>query len=183
MKVQLYMAMSLDGVIALPEGSEEFLSHQNWQTFCEAVAEHRCFVVGRKTFEAVSAWTGPYNFDSFHDVTKIVVSRKNTGMSKPGYNFVSSPEDALRVAQTRGHSSLVVTGGGELNNAFLQRDLVDNLVVNIEPVVVGAGIRLFGDTGTLVRLQFIDTKLLPEGILQVRYAVMRGEQEREAHRA
>ena len=35
MKVILYMAMSLNGYIARENGDEDFLSHENWNTFCE----------------------------------------------------------------------------------------------------------------------------------------------------
>ena len=53
MKTTLFMAMSLNGIIAKEDGNEDFLSHKNWETFSELVNTFGNFVVGRKTHEAV----------------------------------------------------------------------------------------------------------------------------------
>jgi len=56
MKVILFMAMSVNGCIARKNGDEDFLSHKNWEAFCNLAKECGCFIVGRKTFEAVQKW-------------------------------------------------------------------------------------------------------------------------------
>lgn len=53
MKVTLFMAMSLNGIIARKNGDEDFLSSNNWNSFSELVKTFKNFIIGRKTFEAV----------------------------------------------------------------------------------------------------------------------------------
>lgn len=51
------MAMSVNGFIATEKGDEDFLSQENWGKFRQLAEEFGNFVVGRKTYEAVKAWT------------------------------------------------------------------------------------------------------------------------------
>ena len=73
MKIILFMATSLNGMIADKSGSEDFLSDTNWQTFSDFAKKHGCFIIGRKTYEAVQKWPD-YNFNDIDARLKIVVS-------------------------------------------------------------------------------------------------------------
>ncbi len=172
MKVLLYMAMSLDGVIASENGDEDFLSDINWSTFSEFVSEHQAFCVGRKTAETVSKWPD-FNFEDFPDAIRIVLSR-NTKLPLPhGFIQAHSPQAAIEIADRAGRSVLIVTGGAETNTAFLSAGLVDQIVLNIEPVIIGSGKRVFGYDKLAARLALESTERLKDGVLQVRYRVVR----------
>ena len=171
MHVVLSMAMSIDGVIATANGSEDFLSHRNWIAFSELVAEHGAFIVGRKTYEIVQNWKDGYNFDSFPGALKIVISKRNDYQLTPGFELAASPKQALEICSDRGFSSCIVTGGGEINAAFLSAKLVNEVIVHIEPVIVGDGIRIFGSGFVPQRLALTATKDIGDGILQLRYRV------------
>ena len=95
MKTTLYMAMSANGIIATETGDEEFLSHENWEKFCELARELGNFVVGRKTYEAVKKWNGGYNFDDLIGIEKIIISQDQNFKLDEGYTLASSPQDAL----------------------------------------------------------------------------------------
>ncbi|MDO8509616.1 MAG: hypothetical protein Q7S24_00555 [bacterium] len=62
MKIILFMATSLNGMISSKSGKEDFLSHTNWESFGEFAKKHGCFIIGRKTYEAVQKWPD-YNFN------------------------------------------------------------------------------------------------------------------------
>ncbi|MBI2106713.1 hypothetical protein HYT57_01900 [Candidatus Woesearchaeota archaeon] len=72
MKVILYMAQTINGIIARNNYEEDFLSHENWEVFLGLVKDMGCFVVGRKTYEEVKKWKD-YNFDKIN-ATKIIIS-------------------------------------------------------------------------------------------------------------
>jgi dihydrofolate reductase len=74
MKVKLFMAISLNAIIATKEGSEDFLSNDNWKQFVKLVKNIGCFIWGRKTYEAVSKWEGDY-LNDLKDATKVILSR------------------------------------------------------------------------------------------------------------
>ena len=94
MQVTLYMAMSIDAVIARPGGDEDFLSHDNWKIFCDLARSRGCFVIGRKTFEAVQEWDD-YGFDDLVGLTKIVVSGNSEYSLPETYFKVDSPAAAI----------------------------------------------------------------------------------------
>ena len=172
MNVLLLMAMSLDGIIASNDGDEDFLSHLNWQTFSDYAYDYGCFVIGRKTYEAVSEWPD-YGFDDFVKETKIVVSRNTSYSLRDGYCLASDPKNALEIARSLGHEKVIVTGGGELNNAFLALRLVTEIVINIEPICAGQGLHVFGQAPLFILLEYKESRIVGEGILQLRYRVIK----------
>jgi dihydrofolate reductase len=169
MKVVLYMAMSLNGNIATENGQEDFLSHENWKTFEKFTEEIKCIIIGRKTYEAVKKWKD-YNFDTLNNVHKIVVSNKNLKLGKK-YSLANSPREAIEIMSKKGFNEAILTGGSLLNSSFIQENLIDEIIINIEPVIMGRGLRLFSDAKFENRLNLIDIKKLSEDIIQVHYKV------------
>jgi len=162
----LYMAQSLNGVIARPDGSEDFLSARNWDEFVRHAERAGAFVVGRRTHEAVRAWPEK----GFRDVEadELVVSTRGD-LDPAGATRFGSPEAAVEAARDRG-DDLVVTGGATLNAAFLRRGLVDRAAVNVEPHLLGEGVGLVA--GDVERpLTLLGATEVGEGIVQLRYEI------------
>src|SRR3989344_7295940 len=114
MKTTLYMAISANGIIATETGDEEFLSHENWEKFCELAREFGNFVVGRKTYEAVKKWDSGYNFDDLVGVEKIIISGDENFKVNNGYFLAKSPKDALRQLSRKGFEKVLITGGAHI---------------------------------------------------------------------
>src|SRR3989338_11387856 len=108
MKTILYMAISANGIIATETGGEEFLSHENWEKFCELAREFGNFIVGRKTYEAVKKWDGGYNFDDLLGVEKVIISQYQSFKLDEGYVLANSPEDALEKLFQKGFEKALV---------------------------------------------------------------------------
>jgi len=72
MKVILYMAQTINGIIARNNYDEDFLSHENWKVFLGLTKEMDCFIVGRKTYEEVKKWK-EYNFDKIKAIKDILL--------------------------------------------------------------------------------------------------------------
>lgn len=173
MKVILYMAMSVNGIVANEGGDEDFLSHRHWEIFCDLVAKYKNLIIGRKTYEEVKTWGEEYDLDALSGVTKIVVSASNSLKLSEGYTRASSPEDALKILSDQGIDTALVAGGGTLNSAFMQRRLTSEVILNIEPVFVGKGVPVFRNSEFETRLAFLESKEIGGGIIQLRYRVER----------
>lgn len=175
MKVILFMSMALNGIIARNDDREDFLSDRNWKEFCRLAKDAGCFVVGRRTYEVVRSLYKDYDFDDV-EADRIIVT-KNAKFCLPveGYIVASSPQDAIKKARSRGHKKLMLTGGSTLNSAFMKSNLVDEIILDIEPAVLGRGVRLFAEDDFYKRLKLLGAKRLPEGIIQLHYNVMRKE--------
>lgn len=165
------MAQSVNGIVARENYNEDFLSDENWKVFLGLVKETGCFIVGRKTYQEVKKWKED-NFDKVN-ATKIIVSGETSLKLDKGYILASSPKDALQKASQLGFKKVLLTGGGRLNSAFMKEGLVDELIINLEPCVLGKGVRIFSEGEFESKLKLIETKKLSSGIVQLHYLVIR----------
>ena len=171
MKTTLYMAISANGIIATETGDENFLSHENWKKFCELARKYGNFVVGRKTYEAVKKWDGGYNFDDLVGVEKVVISQDKSLQLDKGYVLASSPQDAL--AKLSRFENVLVTGGSNINSAFAKANLLDKIILNVEPVFVGKGIPLFAPQDFEIKTKLLSVDKSESGIITLRYEVLK----------
>ena len=171
MNVTLFMAMTPNGVIARENGDEDFLSHENWKIFCTLARRVGCIIIGRKTHDAVQQWKD-YTFDTVQ-AKKIIVSRKRGTRLGKNCILATSPQDALQKAHAMGFHEVLLTGGGELNSAFMKAGLINEVILNIEPCIVGKGIRVFAQRDFEKKLTRATVKRIGRGIIQLRYLVDR----------
>jgi dihydrofolate reductase len=171
MKVTMFLASSLNGIIARPDYSEDFLSRDHWEGFLECAQRTGAVVWGRRTHERVTVFNKDY-LDRMWELEKIVVSRKAGFDPGPGFEVVDSPESALALLEERGATQATLAGGSVLNSAFVQAGLVDEVILNIEAVIVGEGITLLAPGTADLRLAGSpDFKRVSERIVQLRYGV------------
>src|SRR3989344_6251860 len=171
MKVTLFMAISVNGIIAREDGSEDFLSEENWQTFSGLVKEFGNFIVGSRTYEAVKQWDEGYGFDDFPEVQRVVISDSPSYELDAGYTLATSPQDAIRHLQKAGFERALLTGGATNNSSFAKANLIDEVNLNVEPVIVGEGIPLFHPAAFDLPLELVETKPIGAGVVQLRYNV------------
>ena len=171
MKVILYMTQTINGIIARNNYDEDFLSHENWKVFLSLAKERGCFIVGRKTYEEVKK-RKDYNFDKIK-ATKIIISSNPDFKLDAKYTLATSPRDALQKASKLGFKKILLTGGGTINSAFMKSGLVDEIIINIEPFVLGDGIRIFSQEDFENKLKLLDVKKLKSGIIQLHYKIIK----------
>lgn len=143
MRVNLYMSASLDGMVATKDRSESFLSSENWKRFVELAEQSGSFVVGRKTYEKVIEWDN-HSYENV-DATRIVLTKNEQYDIRDGYVVCNSPEECLDVAKENDSNSLLVTGGPESNYSFIDEGLLDRVYINIEPKMIGDGLKIVED--------------------------------------
>lgn len=171
MKVVLYMAQSLNGIIARKDNQEDFLTNENWQMLCKLVREHKALIWGRKTYELVREWGEEYFPAEMKRATKVIISRQKDIQLDKGYVSASSPEEALELLKRKGLKSVVLTGGSTINSLFVRKKLIDEVIINIEPVLVGEGIPLVAETNVDLRLKLKGSTRLSQDIVQLSYLV------------
>src|SRR3989338_242156 len=169
MKTILYMAITANGMIARENNQEDFLSHENWKVFVKLAESAGCFIIGRKTYEEVKKWE-EYNFDSVN-ARKIIVSRDKGYKPAVGYTTAISPKDALQKASRLSFKRVLLAGGSILNSSFMNEGLIDEIILNIEPYILGKGISLFTSHNFEGKLKLIKATALKRGIVQLHYKV------------
>ncbi|WP_141432283.1 dihydrofolate reductase family protein [Bacillus sp. 03113] len=136
----------------------------DFATYAKAVGN---FIVGRKTFEGFQASGGV----TFTDIDIVVVSKSVKEI--PGIKIAGSAHEALNYLQEKGHKTVLLSGGADLHNTFLEQKLVDEIIFNVVPVLEGKGLNLLLDTANYQYkdVQLLDFKSLGSGVVQLHYAV------------
>lgn len=192
MKTLITEFISLDGVIQAPGGPAEDtdggFAHGGWSmkyfdpvvmygTYTELARQSDALMQGRRTYQvSAAAWPGRSG-DVFTDwinrVQKYVVSDTLTAKDltwKPttlirGNDFVKTVS-GLR-AGPGGY--IYVYGSATMVRALLEADLVDELLLTIEPVVLGGGKRLFAENGKAIPFTLASTAKASTGAQVCRY--------------
>ena len=171
MKVILTMAISANGMIATKDGSEDFLSHDNWERFVNLANRIGCFIWGRKTYDAVSKWEGDF-LDDVKGLKKVVISHSPAKLVE-GFISANSPEDALKKLEANGFNQAIITGGAAINSEFAKRDLIDEVIFDVNPSILGEGIPVFSPTDFLTNLELVSSEKIAGDIVELRYKVTR----------
>jgi len=162
------MAISANGIIARENNEEDFLSHEDWDTFVELAHKTGCIIWDRKTHEVVKTWGKEYQAE-IKDVRKIVVSSDSNFEVGEGYERVTTPEDAIQKLSEEGFKEVILSGGAKLNTSFAKTGLIDEVILNVDSVVVGKGIPLFSPDDFDLKLNLVTAKKIRENIVQFYY--------------
>jgi dihydrofolate reductase len=171
MRITLWMAISLNGMIARNNNEEDFISHDSWLEWLKWITKSGCIVWGRKTYEIVKNWPKQY-FDDISEVRKIIITSDIDYKVDKGFTIAHSPQEAVEILINEGFQSLLITGGSELNSSFAESGLIDEIVLNVEPVVVGRGIPVFSNQLFNLNLEFIKIRKLNDNLIQLQYKVL-----------
>ena len=77
--------------------------------------------------------------------------------------------DAVVRLKERPGKDIVVLGSGELVRSLMRRNLVDDYVLSIHPLVLGSGRRLFDDDGAFATLRLVDSQTTSTGVVIATY--------------
>lgn len=120
MKVTLFMAISLNEIIARENNEEDFLSNENWQTLVKLIHETGCVIWGRKTHDVVRTWEKEY-WDQIKKVRKIIVSSEKNLELEETCTQASSPREALEKLSSKDFQNVILSGGSTLNSSFQKK--------------------------------------------------------------
>jgi dihydrofolate reductase len=191
-KVRLYMSMSVDGFIAGPgddaehglgvggerlhawlsEGSLEPGSYRPTSGPSAAVFDEMlatgAVVVGRRTFEFAGGWGGDH-----HDGVPIfVLTHAAPSTPAPGHaSYVTDVGSAVDQAKAAAGGRDVMVHGASAAQALLRAGLIDELELQLVPVLLGQGRRLFDDSSPDQQELELLRSLEGPGVLHLRYRV------------
>lgn len=183
-KVTLGLASSLDNYIARKDGGFDWLhwSKEVAEISAKFMKTVDALLIGRKTFEVMLAsgqtsYPGAKNYVFSRSKKKReALKKKLAAKKKPNRNVEIVAEDAANFVselKKRKGKGIVVFGGGELAKSLFEADLIDEVVLNIHPVLLGSGIPLFHEMKQQIDLELVECKVLKGGYLAVTYRVKR----------
>ncbi|MFI9779487.1 dihydrofolate reductase family protein [Streptomyces sp. NPDC051956] len=192
-KIVISENVSLDGVVQDPTGEEGF-RHGGWfgrmadkdrlewtkVEFEEALGTE-ALLLGRRSYEWFAArWpsrSGAWA-ERLNALPKYVVS---STLVDPEWNnsTVLDGEVVPEVSKLKQEldGDIVVYASRRLVRTLLAHGLADELRLIVHPVVLGAGERLFGETGDGLSLRLLDTRTVGDGLAALTYGIVRDAQE------
>jgi dihydrofolate reductase len=151
-KTQYYTATSLDGFIADPDNSLDWLleiddlSDAATDTAKQArkfFAQVGAFCMGSTTYEWVMDREGPEGWlRAYGDLPGWVFTHRNlTADPRMKVTFVSGDVAPVHEAMTAAAAgrNIWVVGGGELAGQFADAGLLDEIILSVAPVTLGGG--------------------------------------------
>ena len=136
LQVTIQAATSVDGFIATVDGGTDWV--QDWEAYELTCREYGCIAMGRTTYDE-------YGGPAFDGVQHIVLSSQARESKHDDIHFVQTVEQALAKAKELGFDKLLVIGGGQTNGAFMRAGVVQKLMLDIHPIILGQGKKLLGD--------------------------------------
>lgn len=172
MKTILYMAMTVNGKIAGIDNDTSWTSKEDWEGFLGMCKKVGNAIIGRRTYEMVRK-----EGTQLSDILTVVLTHDPALLSKKSPHTIFTdkhPRDVLALLEEKGFKEALVAGGGILNSAFLKEGLIDELYIDIEPLILGRGIPLFADGDFESRLKLLGVITLSNNqTIQLHYKVIK----------
>ena len=181
--------VSLDGVVQDPDGQEGFRlggwfveyggnDLEEWNKVAlEEALRAEAWLLGRRSYEFFGARWQPRSgelADRLNSIPKYVVS---STLEDPEWNnsTILKGDAVTEISKLKQvlDGEIVVPASYQLGRTLIEHDLVDELRLVVFPVVLGAGERLFGDTGGKKPMRLVDTKTIGDGLTFLTYELVR----------
>jgi len=169
MKLTVYMAISIDGLITRGDNDSDWVSKTDWEQFYSYIKDSDAVIMGRKTMEQFGEdfpIEGPVN----------IVLSQNKSLHKEENNLIitsKTPSEIVEMLKDKGFEKLLLIGGSNTNKQFIQAGLVDEIVLSVHPLVIGKGLRLFGEKPLDTKLELISTQAINNELVQIIYKVIK----------
>lgn len=186
-KIVISENITLDGMVQDPTGEEGF-ERGGWfgqardlpgwaRLALQDALGAEALLLGRRTYEYFAArWPSRSGelADRLNSLPKYVVS---STLEDPDWNnsIVVKGDVVQEVSRLRTdlNGQILCLASFHLVRTLIDRGLVDELRLKVFPVVLGAGERLFGNTGDTIPLRLVDTTIIDAGVSVLTYKPIR----------
>ncbi len=169
----LYIASSLDGFIAKPDGNLDWLtSTPNPDSgdygYEELLNRIGTLYMGRKTYEAILGFGIEWPYAAYK--TYVISTQNNLSIQTPNTELLSEHwEERVRKINESTTKDSWLVGGGHLINAFLREELIDKMIITIIPQLIGEGIPLFAGKTPTSTWHLTESKAFNTGVVNLSY--------------
>lgn len=173
MSIQIkgYIATSADGYIATQDGFVDFLTpFQSIDCgYDDFIKDIDIVIMGRKTYEVICSFDGEWPYPNQKGF--IVTSQPHLALCHPSLSVWGLGIHALvNHLKQNFKGNVWIVGGTQLQNTFIEQNLINSLEVFIMPVLLGSGIPLFPSFNSHgYRLKSINAEMIENTIIKHTY--------------
>ncbi len=177
------MHISFDGFAATAKGEMNWITHDQsiFEHVSKYISEVGTGIYGPKTFQMMEGyWPGVLNDAQSSDLEikhakwyqsakKVVCSRTLNHLENREARLVNANlEEEFKKLKQQSEKDLMVFGSPRLTQSLAQLDLFDEYVVNVNPILLGGGVRMFEDMPT-TRLNLVSATPFRSGVVGFHY--------------
>ena len=171
----VYIAKSLDGYIAGPNGELDFLNivpnpEGSDLGFVEFMSRVDALLMGRNTFEMVCSFDSDWPYDKPVFVWSTSLDRIEEQYADKAFLVKGNCEEVLSQTHAKGAQRLYIDGGRTIQS-FLKEDLVDEMIIATIPILIGSGIPLFASLNKSFEFELIKSEVLLDQIIKSQYKI------------
>lgn len=168
-KIKLFIATSLDGYIARPDGAVDWLpTDGNDYGYQDFISTIDTTLMGGKTYRDVLSF-GVFPYAQLENY----IFTRNRGMKKaPNVKYVSGDIAKFTHAlKSEAGKDIWLIGGSEIITEIYNQGLIDEYIITVIPIILGKGIPMFFALEKQAILKLIGSKVYPSGVVQLSYKV------------
>lgn len=167
MKITVYIASSANGFISGPKGLPDWLSQEYAEGMMKIAREKQAVIMGKTTYNIIAPDYLPLKDGG---TTIVLTSDTNAKPGNPTVVFAKpNANEIVPLLEKRGHDEAVIIGGTATITEFLDKGLVQEVILIMEPVLFGKGLPLFRESDAEIKLQLVDVSKLNLNTIRVHY--------------
>lgn len=184
MKCSVYIATSADGYIATPEGGVDWLHNAGKKEtdmsanpdmgFADFINSVDCMIMGRKCMEVISSFDIPAEQWPYGNIKIYALSNS---LTEPPANLAGKVEmyagdiqALINKLSAQGLKHAYIDGGATITS-FINLKLINDMTITRAPMLLGAGIPLFGELQQSIKLEKAESITFPNDFIQVKYQI------------
>ncbi len=164
------MATSLNGYVAGKDDDTDWV--KDTDILYKLVADKGVCIMGRRTYEDCMK----YNVFPYKNALNVVITHDQNLITSSSDQIIftdKSPLEVAKLVEAKGFKEMIVMGGGKTNSQFLASNLIDEIIIDIHPIILETGVRLFEDIFPRTNLELIESKILSDGMVKTKYKVVK----------
>lgn len=164
------MAITVNGFIGKEDGNSDWTSPEDGKSFIASCQKAGTVIMGRKTYDVLAPNNLPLT-EGLHVVLTHNQSLKSDNKTVVFRN--QTPKQTCEWLEKNGCQEAVVIGGSQTSSEFIQEGLIDEIYLDVEPLVFGKGMLLFEPAKFELKLRLLETKMLSPQTIQLHYKVIK----------
>ncbi len=168
--------MSLDGYVATEDDGLDFLSVVDREGedygYHDFVKDIDTYIVGRRTYDVAKQLLDG-DFPQARKFDCYVITRQEREPSEGVTFYSGNMEDLIKDLRDRPGKNIYCDGGPQIVRLLAEKDLIDEWIISVIPVLIGRGISLFLESDSSRELELLGSKAYPSGLVQLHYRTLR----------
>ena len=168
MKTTLFMAVSVNGFVTGLNDDTEWV--KDTEILYKIIAEKGACVMGKRTYLECKK----YNAFPYQGALNVVLTHDKE-LNKQTTDEVIFTDatlgEVVTLLENKGYAEMIIVGGGNTNGQFLTSNLIDEMIIDVHPIVIDNGVHLFEGAFPRKNLELVSSSPLDNSMVQIRYKV------------